>query len=84
MYASGSASSSCALTARIAAGSSSSQRATGMPSWTASVTVATAPARSSKTQRAAAISSGMPWMRSVSSVITASVPSDPSSNRVRS
>ncbi len=31
------------------------------------MTVATAPARSSKTQRAAAISSGMPWMRSVSS-----------------
>ena len=84
MYSSGSASSSWALTALIAAGSSSSQRAIGIPSWTASVTVATAPSRPSKTQRAAAISSGMPWMRSVSSVITASVPSEPSSSRVRS
>ena len=68
--ASGSASSEWTLTAAIAAGSSSSQRATGMPSWTASVTVATSPSSASNTQRAAAICSGIPWMRSVSSVIT--------------
>ncbi len=84
MYSSGSLRSSWTFTAAIAAGSSSSQRASGIPSWTASVTVATAPSRSSKTQRAAAISSGMPWMRNVSSVMIASVPSEPSSSRVRS
>ncbi len=59
-------------------------RATGMPSWMVWITVAAAPAMDSNGQTAARTASGRPYKRSVSSVITPSVPSEPTNNRVRS
>lgn len=59
-------------------------RATPVPSWTSCTTVSTAPSSASKAQTAATVASGMPYRRKVSSVMTPSVPSDPTSSRVRS
>ena len=64
--------------------SSNSIRATGIPSWMVVMTVCTAPASESNEQIAAETASGSPYTRSVISVITPSVPSDPTNRRVRS
>ena len=59
-------------------------RATGMPDWMVGITVSTASSRVSKLQTAAEIASGTPCSRSVTSVMTPSVPSEPTNSRVRS
>ena len=59
-------------------------RATGTPSWIVWMTVLIAPSRLSKEHTAAAIASGMPYSRRVTSVMMPSVPSLPTNNRVRS
>ena len=68
----------------MAVASSSSARATGTPICTASTTARTASSRSGKEHTAAAIASGTGWRRSVISVITPSVPSEPTRRPVRS
>ena len=72
------------MTASIWTSSSSSIRATGTPHWMVWMTVSTAPASDSNEHTAADIASGMPYRRSRISVITPSVPSEPTNNRVRS
>ena len=59
-------------------------RDTGMPSCITSITACTAPGTSANGTTAAAIVSGTPYSRTVSSVITPSVPSEPTNRRVRS
>ena len=59
-------------------------RATGMPSWIVAITVSTAPRIESNEQTAAAIASGSGCSRTVTSVMTPSVPSEPTKSRVRS
>ena len=59
-------------------------RATGIPSWIVVITVRTAPSIVSNGQTAADTASGKPCSRTVTSVITPSVPSDPTKSRVRS
>jgi hypothetical protein len=66
------------------AASSSSTRATGMPDWMTAAAVSTAPAMEAKEQTAAETASGTRCSRSVTSVITPSVPSEPTKRRVRS
>ncbi len=68
----------------MAVASRSSARATGMPSCTDSTTDRTASARPGKAHTAAAIASGTGCRRTVSSVITPRVPSEPTRRRVRS
>ena len=70
--------------ASICASSSSSIRATGTPSWIVAMTVSTAPLIDSNEQTAAETASGSGCSRSVTSVMTPSVPSDPTNSRVRS
>ncbi len=72
------------FTAAMVTGSRSSTRAIGTPHWTISTTVATAASTLGKAQTEAATASGMPWRRTVSSVTMPSVPSEPTSSRVRS
>ena len=72
------------MQARTWTSSSSSIRATGMPSCTVSITESTAPSIVSNAQVADAITSGMPKSLSATSVITPSVPSLPTKSRVRS
>ena len=55
-----------------------------MPSCTSSITVRTAASTVGKVATAAAIASGMPYTRSVSSQMTPRVPSLPVNRRVRS
>ncbi len=59
-------------------------RATGTPIWMVRITVSTASLSVAKEHTAAEIASGMPYRRSVTSVITPSVPSEPTNRRVRS
>ena len=59
-------------------------RATGMPSWIVVITVRTAFSMLSNWQVAAASASGRPCSRTVNSVMTPSVPSDPTNSFVRS
>ena len=70
--------------ASICASSSSSIRATGTPLWIVWITVSTAAAIVGKAQTAAEIASGMPYSRTVTSVMMPSVPSEPTKSRVRS
>ena len=72
------------LTASIWTSSRSSIRATGMPSWIVAMTVSTAPSIESNAQTAADTASGIGCSRTVTSVITPSVPSAPTNRRVRS
>jgi hypothetical protein len=73
-----------ALTAAIVRSHRYSLRAIGTPSWIAAITVSTADARSGKLATAAEIASGTGYRRTVTSVITPSVPSEPTKRRVRS
>ena len=59
-------------------------RATGIRDWMVRITVLTASATVGKAQTAAEIASGMPYSLSVISVMTPSVPSEPTNSRVRS
>ena len=59
-------------------------RATGMPLASTSMTVSTAPPSSENAHTAADIASGVGCTRSVSSVISPSVPSEPMNRCVRS
>ena len=59
-------------------------RATGMPVWMVRIVVLQASATVGNEQTPLAIASGMPCKRSVSSVMTPSVPSEPIRSRVRS
>ena len=59
-------------------------RAIGTPDWIVWITAFTAPSMSEKEQTAARSSSGMPWSRTVNSVMMPSVPSEPTKSRVRS
>ena len=59
-------------------------RATGMPNWIVWITARTAFSIDSKAQTAADTASGRPNSRTVISVMTPSVPSDPTNSRVRS
>jgi hypothetical protein len=70
--------------ALIADSFNSSTRATGTPSWRIAMTEATASPMESNAHTPAEISSGMPRSRSVASVITPSVPSEPTNSLVRS
>ncbi len=74
----------CALTARTAFRSSSSQRAIGTPTCVSWMVALTAPAMSLKWQIAALTASGSGYSFSVTSVITPSVPSLPTNSRVKS
>ena len=56
----------------------------GMPICTTSITVRTAASTVGKVATAAAVASGTPWRRRVSSVMIPSVPSLPMNSRVRS
>ena len=66
------------------AASKNSQRAIEIPDLTIAVAALTPSAKVGKRTIAAAIFSGIPKTRSVNSVITAKVPSEPTSNRVKS
>ena len=59
-------------------------RATGMPDWMVRIAALQAASTVGNGQTPAAIASGMPCSFSVSSVITPSVPSEPTISRVRS
>ena len=59
-------------------------RATGMPNWIVWITARTAASIESNAQTAADTASGCPKRRTVTSVMTPSVPSDPTKRRVRS
>ena len=59
-------------------------RATGTPSWIVWITVRTALATSGNAQTAADTASGSGCSRTISSVISPSVPSEPIIRRVRS
>ena len=72
------------LTASTIASSSSSTRATGMPDWMTAAAVSTAPFMLANEQTAADVASGTRCRRRVISVITPSVPSEPTKRRVRS
>ena len=72
------------LTMASCASSMISTRATGMPSWIVVMTARAAPSIEANGQTAAATASGRPWRRRVTSVMTPSVPSDPTNSRVRS
>mmetsp|Transcript_28984 Transcript_28984/g.66570 ORF Transcript_28984/g.66570 Transcript_28984/m.66570 type:complete len:300 (-) Transcript_28984:73-972(-) len=73
-----------ALNAAIAEASSSSQRATGIPHCRMAATARAPPARLSNVHTAAEHAVGSGCSLSCSSVITPSVPSEPTSRRVRS
>ena len=64
--------------------SSNSTRAMGTPSWMVWMTVRTAASMLGKEQIAAEMASGKGYRRTVTSVITPSVPSLPTIRRVRS
>ena len=72
------------MQASMVSSSSSSMRATGTPDWIATITVLTASSMVGNGHTADEIASGMPCRRSRISVITPSVPSEPTSRRVRS
>ena len=72
------------MQASMVSSSSSSMRATGTPDWMARMTVLTASSMVANGHTAAEIASGMPCRLSRISVITPSVPSEPTSRRVRS
>jgi hypothetical protein len=72
------------MQAAIMSSSSSSMRATGMPSCITAMTVSTAAASVGNWQTAALVASGMPCRRSRTLVTTPSVPSLPTISRVRS
>ena len=59
-------------------------RATGMPDWIVAIVVRQAERTSGNGQWPPAIDSGMPASLSVISVMTPSVPSEPTNRRVRS
>jgi hypothetical protein len=59
-------------------------RATGMPDWMVRIVASQQASTVGNGQTPAAIASGMPDSRSVSSVMTPSVPSEPTIRRVRS
>ncbi len=59
-------------------------RAGRIPICMVAIAVSTAPARVAKAQMPTAVASGIPYTRSVTSVITPSVPSEPTSRWVRS
>ena len=59
-------------------------RATGMPLWIVRITVSTAAAIVGNAQTAAEIASGHAVQRTVTSVMTPSVPSEPTNRRVKS
>ena len=59
-------------------------RATGMPDWMVRMVALQHASTDGNGQTPAAIASGMPASRSVSSVMTPSVPSEPTISRVRS
>ena len=74
----------CALTMRTVLWSISSTRAIGTPSWMIWMVVRTAASMLGNEQIAAEIASGSGYSRTVTSVITPSVPSLPTIRRVRS
>ncbi len=69
---------------RTVLASISSTRAIGTPSWIIWMTVRTAASMLGKEHTAAEIASGIGYSRSVTSVMTPSVPSLPTNRRVRS
>ena len=73
-----------ALTAAIVQASRSSTRVTPAPAATIVAAARHADSTSGKARRRTTACSGMPWSRSVSSVITPSVPSEPISSPSRS
>ena len=59
-------------------------RATGMPDWMVAIVALQAASTDGNGQTPLAIASGMPCSLSVISVMTPSVPSEPTNSRVRS
>ena len=59
-------------------------RATGMPDWIVAMVASQAALTDGNGQTPAEIASGMPCSRNVISVMTPSVPSEPTNRRVRS
>ena len=59
-------------------------RATGMPDWMVAIAALQAASTDGNGQMPPEIASGMPCSFSVSSVMTPSVPSEPTNSRVRS
>ena len=72
------------MQASIWTSSSSSILATGTPDWIVVITVSTACSMLGNAHTADEIASGMPCRRRRISVITQSVPSEPTNRRVRS
>ncbi len=72
------------MQASMVSSSSSSIRATGTPDWIVAITVSTACSMVGNGHTADEIASGMPCRRRRISVITPSVPSEPTNSRVRS
>ena len=69
---------------RIMTSSSNSMRATGIADWITEIAVSTASCRVSKLQTAAEIACGTGCTFNVTSVMTPSVPSEPTKRRVMS
>ncbi len=72
------------MQASMVSASRNSMRATGTPDWMVRITLLTASSMVGNEHTADDIASGMPYRRRRISVITASVPSEPTSSRVRS